>query len=123
MDWEKWIIGAIVAALAFMMWRGLQDRRASTQWPTALGLITDSRVAPVNEANDGHSVMREWRVDVSYTYTVNGQVYKNNRIRALLPRFSTEADALAVQQRFPVGAQVPVYHDPARPKSSVLIPG
>ena len=122
-DWEKLIIGGIVVGLAFLMWRGYQDRQASPQWPTVTGRIVDSRVVAQNESNDGASFTREWRIDVNYTYTVNGQVYKNNRIRALLPRFSEEAEALAIQRQFPAGAEVPVYHDPAKPQSSVLIPG
>ncbi len=122
-EWEKWVIGAIVVGLAFLMWRGYLDRQASPQWPSATGVITDSRVVAQNESNDGASFTREWRIDVSYTYSVNGQSYKNNRIRAMLPRFSTEAEALAIQQRFPAGARVPVFYDPAKPTSSVLIPG
>lgn len=122
-DWEKWIIGAVVAGLAFLMWRGYQDRKASPQWPTATGLIVDSRVVAQNETNDGATFTREWRIDVNYTYSVNGQTYKNNRIRAMLPRFSTEAEALSIQQKFPAGAQVPVFYDPAKPQSSVLISG
>jgi hypothetical protein len=122
-DWEKWIIGGIVAALAIMMWRGYQDRRASPQWPTVTGRVVSSRVAAQNETNDGHTFTREWQVEVNYTYTVNGQPFKNNRIRALLPRFSTEDEALAVQKRFPAGAEVPVFYDPGKPQSSVLIAG
>ena len=122
-DWEKWIIGTVVFGLAFLMWRGYQDRKASPQWPTATGLIIDSRVVAQNESDDGASFTREWRIDINYTYSVNGQTYKNNRIRALLPRFSTEAEALAIQQKFPAGAQVPVFYDPAKPQSSVLISG
>jgi hypothetical protein len=122
-DWEKWIIGGIVAALAIMMWRGYLDRRASPQWPSVPGRIISSRVAAQNETNDGHSFVREWQVDVDYTYTVNGQPFKSKRIRALLPRFSTEDEALALQKRFPAGAEVPVFYDPGKPGSSVLVPG
>jgi uncharacterized protein DUF3592 len=122
-EWEKWVIGAIVLGLAFLMWRGYLDRQTSPQWPSVTGLIVDSRVVAQNESNDGASFTRAWRIEVNYTYSASGQTYQNNRIRAMLPRFSTEAEALAIQQRFPAGAQVPVYYDPAKPTSSVLIPG
>lgn len=122
-DWGKWIAGGIVVGLAFLMWRGYLDRKASPEWPTVTGRILDSKVVAQNESNDGASFTREWRIDLNYRYTVGGQTYQGQRIRAILPRFGTEAEALAVQQRFPVGAEVPVHYDPAKPKSSVLIPG
>jgi hypothetical protein len=122
-DWGKWIAGAIVAGMAFLMWRAYLDRQASPTWPSVTGHITDSRVVAQNETNDGASFTREWRIDLNYRYTVGGQTYQGQRIRAMLPRFSTEAEALAVQQRFPAGAQVPVFYDPAKPGSSLLIPG
>lgn len=121
-DWEKWIIGGIVAALAVLMWRGYLDRRASPQWPSVTGRIVSSRVV-AQDSSDGHGFNREWRIDIDYSYTVNGQAYKNNRIQALLPRFYAEEDALAVQRRFPAGAEVPVFYDPGKPASSVLIAG
>jgi hypothetical protein len=119
-DWEKWLIGAVVAGLAILMWRGYQDRKASPQWPSVMGRVTRSKVTPQNQM-DPHS--REWQVEVNYTYTVNGLPFKGNRIRALLPRLDSEAEALAIQQRFPEGAEVPVYYDPGKPQSSVLISG
>lgn len=122
-DWGKWIVGGIVVGVGFLMWRAYLDRQASPQWPSVMGRILDSRVVAQNESNDGASFTREWRIDLNYRYTVNGHTYQNNRIRALLPRFGSEAEALSIQRRFPAGAEVPVYHDPAKPQSSVLIPG
>ncbi len=119
----KLFIAAVFVVIAVLLWRGWQDRRASTQWPTVEGVVLVSDV--VRYAPDPHDDLRHvgWLLKVEYDYSVGGQHYRGKRVRALPERFSMESDARQALTAYPVGAKVRVHHDPAKPGSSVLQPG
>jgi hypothetical protein len=112
-DLVKWIMGAVVALVAVLLWRAWQDKQASVDWPWVDGVVTQC------EAEVGVS----WRLRLRYDYEVGGTRYVGDRLRAMPERFPTKEDALVYEQRFKPGQKVRVFHDPAKPSSSVLIPG
>jgi len=120
----KLLLAALLIGFGLLAWRAWQIRQASPTWPSTEGEILVSRAYPLNESHDGAGTpTRQWMVDVTYRYTVQGRTYTGDRLRAFIPPLSDEATARALIAGFPVGARVRVYHDPDRPDRSVLIPG
>jgi len=120
----KLLLAALVIGFGLLAWRAWQIRQASPARPTTEGEILVSRAYPLNESHDGAGTpTRQWLVEVTYRYSVAGQTYTGDRLRAFVPPLSDEASARALIAGFPVGARVPVHHDPERPERSVLIPG
>ncbi len=78
------------------------------------GIITHSQV--VSEGDETYAF------EVRYTYSVRGLTYEGDRYRYASwsgPRDSVEVFA----RRFPEGARVPVFYDPAVPWDAVLVTG
>jgi hypothetical protein len=90
---------------------------ASASWPSTDGRITSSRL---NQTGSGTKA--KFRPSVSYSYTVQGSGYTGNQIRAV-SSYSSRSRAEAELARYRVGSTVPVYYDPAKPASSLLVPG
>ena len=126
-DLAKWIVAAALALVAVLLWRAWQDKQASVDWPWVEGVITQCEAevdSPDPHQGVGNQMLgMSWRLRLRYTYEVAGQPYTGDRLRAMAERFPTREEAVAYEQRFKVGQKVRVYHDPAKPSSSVLIPG
>ncbi|MEY2838413.1 MAG: hypothetical protein RJB60_712 [Pseudomonadota bacterium] len=126
-DLTKWIVAAVLALVAIFLWRAWQDKQASVAWPSVEGLVTqcEAEVDSPDPHQEFGSKMPgvSWRLRLRYTYVVAGQAYTGDRLRAMPERFPTREDAAVFEQQFKVGQKVRVYHDPAKPSSSVLIPG
>jgi hypothetical protein len=100
-----------------------KDRKAK-DWPSVLGTVESASLNKQHRAHIAQSNHTEYR-DVSiprikYTYAVNGTVYENSRIG--FGRYIRITDGLGrkLMERFPHGASVAVYYDPADPNESVL---
>jgi hypothetical protein len=92
--------------------------RQSTQtWLSTTGTILMSSVQSSHTGNS-HSTYPV----VVYSYVVNGQSYQSQRIRAgdqfLTVRVAGQAQATVA--RYPIGANVTVYYNPANPAESAL---
>jgi hypothetical protein len=123
-DIGKYLLIAFIIGFGFLAWRSWQIKQASPTWPFVEGEMLESRVRAHNETGDQHGTLaREWFTEVRYRYTVDGVSYTGNRLRAFGPRHTDEQQALQELAPFPVGQKVKVYYDPAKPSSSVLIPG
>jgi hypothetical protein len=126
-DLVKWIVAAMLALVAALLWRAWQDKQASMDWPSVNGVITQCEAEV--DSPDPHQEFGpkmpgvSWRLRLRYDYEVGGQHYTGDRLRAMPERFPTREDAAVFEQKFKVGQKVQVYHDPAKPSSSVLIPG
>lgn len=122
-DVAKWLIAGVFGLVAVLLWRAWQDKQASTQWPWVDGVILVCQAEQVSP--DPHHELNHanWRLNLRYQYQVAGQTFTGDRLRAMAERFPTQADALVFEQQFKVGQRVKVFHDPAKPSSSVLIPG
>lgn len=123
-DIGRYIAGGLLLLFAILIWRAWEIRQASPQWPHVDGIIMKARVFQPHGVG-GHEQVpgHDWMTEVQYQYQVNGATYTGNRIRAFGVRHFTEESAQTELKPFPAGATVPVYYDPANPKSSVLIPG
>lgn len=126
MDMDHLLKAAMVAAVlcvGVFLWRSWQDGQASPQWPTVRGVI--ERCEPFAHLQDPHheGAQPQWRLMLRYRYEVAGQAYTGSRLGAMARHYPDEAAVQAVCQRYPVGQQVTVFHDPVRPERSVLEPG
>lgn len=119
----KTVLIVVFIVVAVLMWRGWQDRKASPQWPTVEGVITRAELRREYDDPMGEISHNGWLLDVQYEYSVQGERHQGTRVRALPERFYSEEAARAALAPYPVGQRVQVHHDPARPGSSVLVPG
>jgi hypothetical protein len=114
-------IGSLVLLLAavFLFVIGWINRRrvqASQAWPMVLGRVTDSRV--VSALVEGGTT---YEAHVRYAYDVDGRAFENGRLA--FGDTGTDGSQAAAQRlaaRYPTGAIVHVYHNPANPQDAVL---
>lgn len=101
--------GLIAAA---MVAKQLEAKRAA-RWTKASGRVVRSRLKKVSR--DGKD---STAADIEYEFGVGFNRYRGNR-----PNFAEIVDgedAKALVKRYPEGAPVPVYYDPADPSRSVI---
>jgi hypothetical protein len=91
-------------------------KQASQDWLTTQGTVLLSRVEVVG----GDYARTEPRIQ--YEYTVGAQSYRSERIKAggTLFKVVNNRDAYDMVDRYPVGAEVTVYYDPANPSQATL---
>lgn len=94
----------------------LERAAAAAEWPASGGLVITSEVASGTDA-DGS---RLYWPNVEYRYGVRDSTYVGTRVRAILTRASSDGPARRVVARYPVGAAVTVFYDPADPSSALL---
>ena len=108
----------IVVALATKLW----EVRKAKSWHSTTGRVITSRVRsrkkrPGDEGYGADSDVTN-EPEVEYTYQVGNRRHRCGRITI---GERTSADELeAILARYPVGATVTVYYDPARPEKAVL---
>ncbi len=106
------VIGLIL--LAF--WYFLRRRASKTmRWPSVNGRIIDSRLVEGRDS-DGD---RTLTASVIYAYEVAGAQLQGNSIAV----GGGSGNPKQIVARYPAGAEVQVFYDPAKPKSAVLEPG
>ncbi len=88
--------------------------RDAASWPQTEALIVDSEI--VEHVGDESS---SWSAKFSYTYTVNGKEYQNDRYSFLKLSGSRRA-AKKLQRKHPVGSRTPCFYNPSAPSHSVL---
>lgn len=98
------------------------DRAAeSAGWPTAPGVVTESRVVHSASSRRG-STKHHWSARIAYRFEVSGERYEASRIGFRIESQS-EGSARALAARFPVGSAVTVHHAPEDPTCACLEPG
>ena len=123
-DFGKILLLAIVLIAGLFAWRAWEVKRNSTQWPSVEGVMLTSQPRAMHDnPAEPESAKHDWVAEVRYAYMVNGIPYTGDRLQAFGRRHMTKEEALQELAPFPVGAHVKVYFDPAKPQSSVLIPG
>jgi hypothetical protein len=111
----------ILAGLGIFLYRRSQQssayRQAAQNWPSTTGTVVMSTVQS-RRSGKSHSVYPV----VVYQYAVNGKDFQSQTIKAgdqfMNIRMTGQAQATAA--RYPVGAKVTVYYNPANPAESAL---
>jgi len=85
--------------------------RKVENWPSVTGTITTSR------RHTGSGLRARSGVWIEYSYDVNGQPYKSQKVEPGLDLYFSTTDLL---QRYALGAAVTVYYDPQNPQDAVL---
>lgn len=123
-DLGKYLIIAFLLGLGYLAWHAWGVQRASPSWPFVEGEMLEARARARNETGDQSGVpTHEWFTEVRYRYTVDGVAYTGDRLRAFGRNHFDEQQAMDEIAPFQPGRKVKVYYDPAKPSSSVLIPG
>lgn len=104
--------------LGAMLLKWLEVRKAAA-WPSTAGRIVRSRRAmrASAAAGDSDAVERPF-ADIEFEYEVEGVLYAGER--TTLAENQSEDEIAAMLARYPVGARVHVFYDPADPSDSVL---
>jgi hypothetical protein len=123
-------IYVFIVILCFYYLRELFYVATSNNWPTSLGMISESGI----HTNYNHRVnerpVKEFKI--RYSYSVSNQDYENDsikffayrRIMKLLLYWNTsEKPLLPLLEKYKSGQQVTVYYNPRNPLNSVLEPG
>lgn len=112
----------ILIALGIFIYRRSKMRDAARQsaqsWAGTMGVVTMSTLQIRRSSNNSRSEVPV----VGYQYEVDGQSYTGGTIKAGEQYFSVRlwGEARKVVERYPVGAQVMVYYNPANPAESAL---
>ena len=101
-------------------WPALGRARESGDWPRTQGGIEHSRVVIFSPT--GGRVKP--RLELAYTYVVDGTTYTGHRVRLPGPLdLGLGDDPQQLAARYPSGLQVDVHYDPQDPSRAVLEPG
>lgn len=94
-------------------WIIIVKAKKTKTWPSVEGVIQESK--PVSEENDLLPY-------VEFSYTVDGQTHRRPQDfpKDLVPGEEFRKTFVA---KYPPGARVPVYYDPASPEHATLEPG
>jgi hypothetical protein len=117
------ILGFIGAGI-FLIYRSVQSRKkaeASQGWPSTAGQINESRVSHSTHTDTDGDSRDSYTPYVEYTYQVAGQSYNGRDLTfGFTQGYGNASKAQAMLAKYPVGAQVNVYYDPADPQKAVL---
>lgn len=116
---------AVWLALALLVWqffaiRSLRRRLESRHWPSTPGTIEAVKVDRVKRFSQWNPVPQRGAF-ITYRYRVGSSTLRASGIGGFQESFLADAEAVAA--RYPVGRQVTVYYDPARPENALLCPG
>lgn len=111
------IIGVLVI---FLIRRGNKSkayREAAQNWPTTTGEVISSRVTVRRSGNS-----RTEHPSVVYTYSVNGQAFTGQIVRAGDQFGATRiiGDAQRIVERYSPGSRVTVFYNPLNPSEACL---
>lgn len=113
-----------LAAFGYLWWLGAKGD-ASSSWPSAVGIVQQSQLEQrqVNAGGDRDNTW-EYFPHISYHYQVQGQDYQSTNRRFPNPGYSrSQQEVAAILVRYPAGAQVRVYYNPANPAEACLETG
>ena len=95
------------------------EARSASHWPQTTAKILKSGMAAQHHQFSGEATTVTNVPAVEYEFTANGRAFRGNRIS--IGEDTGGAHSEATLARFPVGATVPVFYDPADPTHCVLI--
>jgi hypothetical protein len=122
-------LGIGAAAVAARAWRGQRRANAAGAWPRTSGRVLQSGVREVRFRTRMSVGITTYRMttgylpQVVYTYVVDGASYQGERLRIGESLISSDTRAAErIVARFPPGAGVTVYYNPADPADATLDP-
>jgi len=110
------LVGCVV--FYFVTARPAMRSLASRSWAETTCSVLSSRVGEHSDS-DGST----YSVDVVYTYTFEGRAFQSDRYSFLVGSSSGRAGKEEIVARYPPGARVPCWVDPAHPEQAVLSRG
>ena len=111
-----WIFGLPVLLLVLVTVLTLRARRAE-KWEEGQAHITKSKVTVKRHQFSGEETKVTNTAFVAYDFSVGSQLLHGNRISL---GFGPADEVNVTLKRYPVGATVPVFYDPANPEECVL---
>ena len=100
-----------------------KDRKAK-DWKSVPGTVVSASLKKEHRARIAQNNRTEWYdlfiPNIKYTYAVNGTVHESSRIGYGIYTRRSDTFGKKLMERFPAGASVPVYYNPADPRSSLL---
>lgn len=108
------LVGAIILGVgAYVRARA----QASKGWPMVLGQVVSSRVTSSTSSEGGTT----YEPDIHYAYDIGGRAYNSRRVAfGGFTSTSNPRDAEKHTARYPAGAVVQVYYNPANPQDATL---
>lgn len=92
-------------------------------WPTAIATVTRSEVTTHRSKKSGSNTRTvTYEPAVSYRYEVDGNTHSSGRMGFFSQnsRYVSRAKAEQILARYPVGAEVTIYYNPAKPEEAVI---
>ena len=111
-----WIFGLPVFLVALVIVVTLRVRRAE-KWEEGQAHITKSRVTVKRHQFSGEETKITNTASVAYDFSAGSQLFHGDRISL---GFAPADNVNETLKRYPVGATVPVFYDPANPEECVL---
>jgi hypothetical protein len=110
---------AIALVSVVMGAAGFQRARAQADWPDVPGVIVASEIVDVIISSPAARQVKA--VQIIYQFEVNGLPYESDRVNLNpVPVEVASEEGQRLLATYPVGANVPVYHDPDNPVDAVL---
>jgi len=109
------LLGGIIFAMG---WHERARANTASAWPSTDAVITTSRVIErrVQDSQD-YSWSTVYNADIAYRYTVADRVYQGTRLD---PTSFGGIGAVSAVARYPVGARVRAYYNPANAADAAL---
>lgn len=123
---SSWVWGAAVIFIVLVVLVGFFKFAGSRNWSETQGKVTSVSVEGIRKTSaqqvNSSEGLFDYKVDISYSYSVEGQEYTGTVLTAGIPNvFSSKTDADDIVTKFAVGRQVDVYYAPSSPENSALI--
>ncbi len=105
------LVPIMLGAIFYFAWRwSKKKRQEAAAWPSVRGAIFASHISQRKGQN-----YSEEEAFIAYDYVVNGRSFRANRVK-----FGFLPSNISLLNRYPVGAPVDVFYNPAKPSEAVL---
>jgi len=99
------------------------DAKASSQWPTASGVITKSEVGKKRDITSKRRNKFQYSPNIAYSYEIDGFAYESNRLEFVSTISKNSMDIREIVANYKAGDTVTVYYNPSDPGYAVLLAG
>ena len=106
---------ALTFVLFYASYRTDSFMRATQSWHSVDGTVIETEVVE-KRLNDEIN----YSPRIVYRFSVDGKIYKNDRVGLFEPIYSFKIDAENALKSYPVGQTITVYYDPEQPGESLL---